>query len=71
MTAAARALYERLLTTWNERDAQRMSALFQPDGTLIGFDGSRIAGGNDATRPGSTRTSPQRRPDVHRRRTGR
>ena len=35
-----RALYLRLLTAWNERDARAMSACFAEEGVMIGFDGS-------------------------------
>ena len=45
--AAARGLYERLLTAWNERDAEGFAALFGDDGTMIGFDGSQAAGSQD------------------------
>jgi uncharacterized protein (TIGR02246 family) len=41
-----RGVYERLLTAWNERSAERYGALFAADGLLVGFDGSRIAAAN-------------------------
>ncbi len=37
---AIRALYERLLTAWNARNAQEYAALFAPTGFAVGFDGS-------------------------------
>lgn len=39
-----RRLYEELLTAWNHRDAPGMAALFAPDATMIGFDGSQVPG---------------------------
>lgn len=39
-----RALYLRLLTAWNERDAHAMSACFAAEGIMIGFDGSVAEG---------------------------
>ena len=39
-----RRLYETLLEHWNARDAARMAALFEPDGTVVGFDGSLLMG---------------------------
>ncbi len=42
--AAVRTLYEELLTAWNRRDAPAYAALFAPDGTLVGFDGSQVRG---------------------------
>ncbi|HEY0995021.1 MAG TPA: SgcJ/EcaC family oxidoreductase [Gemmatimonadaceae bacterium] len=41
---AAVALYARLLDAWNARDAQAFAALFAPDGSSIGFDGSEMQG---------------------------
>ncbi|HEY3992991.1 MAG TPA: SgcJ/EcaC family oxidoreductase [Ktedonobacteraceae bacterium] len=41
---AVRALYQHLLETWNQRDADAMAALFAVDGVIIGFDGSQNAG---------------------------
>jgi uncharacterized protein (TIGR02246 family) len=43
----ARALYERLLTAWNDRDADAFGALFADDGVSIGFDGSQSVGAAD------------------------
>ena len=37
-------LYRDLLTAWNDQNAEAMSALFQEDGNLIGFDGSELNG---------------------------
>ena len=50
MTAddAVRDLYERLLTAWNERRADDFGVLFEPDGVMIGFDGSQVAGSDAA-----------------------
>ncbi len=39
-----RDLYSRLLGAWNRRSADDYAALFTPDATLIGFDGSVITG---------------------------
>ncbi|KQL49519.1 methionyl-tRNA formyltransferase [Brevibacillus choshinensis] len=39
-----RSLYATLITGWNERSAKGMAAPFAPDGSLIGFDGSQVAG---------------------------
>jgi uncharacterized protein (TIGR02246 family) len=41
-----RALYEQVLTRWNERNASQMAALFEHDGSVVGFDGSPINGRN-------------------------
>ena len=45
--AAARALYEQLLDTWNRADAGGFAALFAPDGAVVGFDGSQMTGRNE------------------------
>lgn len=37
-------LYKRLISAWNDRDAEAMSALFSPTGIMIGFDGSLVTG---------------------------
>jgi uncharacterized protein (TIGR02246 family) len=42
--AEARALYQRLLDSWNRRQAGEMAALFTEDGSMVGFDGSPING---------------------------
>ena len=39
-----RALYQRLLGSWNKRDAAAMAGLFAEDGDSIGFDGSQMSG---------------------------
>ncbi|HEX6290523.1 MAG TPA: SgcJ/EcaC family oxidoreductase [Herpetosiphonaceae bacterium] len=39
-----RALYQQLLSSWNERNAHAFAALFSEDGHSIGFDGSAISG---------------------------
>lgn len=41
---AARELYGQLIDAWNRRSADDFAALIAADGTLIGFDGSVIAG---------------------------
>ena len=41
---AVRALYQCLLETWNQRNAEAMAALFVADGTIIGFDGTQNVG---------------------------
>jgi uncharacterized protein (TIGR02246 family) len=42
--AAVAALYEALIGGWNETDAEAFAAPFTDDGTVIGFDGSELAG---------------------------
>ena len=37
-----RALYGRILEAWNARDASAMASCFEPDGNMVGFDGSQI-----------------------------
>ena len=37
------ALYDRLLTAWNERDAHAWGDCFAETGSLVGFDGSEVA----------------------------
>src|SRR3954470_22946114 len=48
MTGIARnevvALYKRLLEAWNQRDAEAFAALFTPNGSCVGFDGSQMNG---------------------------
>lgn len=41
---AIRALYEDMLTAWNNRDGDAYAAPFADDGTAIGFDGSEHSG---------------------------
>jgi uncharacterized protein (TIGR02246 family) len=38
------ALYTRLLEAWNRRSAEDFAALFEPEGTAVGFDGSQMTG---------------------------
>jgi uncharacterized protein (TIGR02246 family) len=35
-------IYQELLSRWNERDAAGFGALFAPDGSIVGFDGSCV-----------------------------
>jgi uncharacterized protein (TIGR02246 family) len=37
--AAVRALYDRLIRAWNERDAAAFAAQFTEDGNAVAFDG--------------------------------
>jgi uncharacterized protein (TIGR02246 family) len=39
-----RDLYAHLLDAWNRRDPDAFAALFAPDGTSVGFDGSAAVG---------------------------
>ncbi|HLZ21444.1 MAG TPA: SgcJ/EcaC family oxidoreductase, partial [Ktedonobacterales bacterium] len=39
------ALYQRLLDSWNRRDAAAYAALFDEEGHVIGFDGTPMTGG--------------------------
>lgn len=41
---AVRALYQELLSAWNERNAAAFARLFDQDGHVIGFDGSPMSG---------------------------
>ena len=41
---STRALYRKLLQAWNDRDAVAMVALFAPNGSMVGFDGSAFTG---------------------------
>ncbi|ONM50510.1 hypothetical protein B0T44_21035 [Nocardia donostiensis] len=41
---AAVQLYEELLGAWDRREASGYAALFDPDGALVGFDGSQVPG---------------------------
>jgi uncharacterized protein (TIGR02246 family) len=42
--SAVRALYEALLSAWNERDAGGYADCFASDGHTVGFDGSQLDG---------------------------
>jgi uncharacterized protein (TIGR02246 family) len=44
---AVSVLYHALLRGWNARNARDMAALFAPDGSLVGFDGSQVDGRTD------------------------
>lgn len=39
-----RGLYQRLLDSWNRRNADAFASSFTEDGYVIGFDGSQMAG---------------------------
>ena len=41
---AARELYERLIETWNKRNAREYALLFASNGSIVGFDGSQVNG---------------------------
>jgi uncharacterized protein (TIGR02246 family) len=41
---AARDLYERLIETWNKRNAREYALLFASNGSIVGFDGSQVNG---------------------------
>jgi len=41
---AIKALYQKLIQTWNNRNAQEMADQFTAQGELIGFDGSQVIG---------------------------
>lgn len=42
-------LYQRLIETWNKRNAANYAALFGEDGVTIGFDGSQMTGKAEIT----------------------
>jgi uncharacterized protein (TIGR02246 family) len=42
--ADVRALYRRMLESWNRADAEAFAAPFAEDGEVVGFDGSQTAG---------------------------
>lgn len=42
--AAVSDMYGSLLKRWNSRDAAGFAALFQPAGSIVGFDGSPVDG---------------------------
>lgn len=39
-----RALYRRLIDSWNQRNAADFATLFEDDGNCVGFDGSQLDG---------------------------
>ena len=41
---AAPELYERLIETWNKRNAREYALLFASNGSIVGFDGSQVNG---------------------------
>jgi uncharacterized protein (TIGR02246 family) len=41
---AARNLYEKLIETWNKRNAREYALLFASNGSIVGFDGSQVSG---------------------------
>lgn len=41
---SAWSLYQKLLDSWNRRNAKDMAALFAEDGNVVGFDGSPLNG---------------------------
>jgi len=47
--AAVRALYRRLLDCWDRCDHLGFAALFSPEGSIVGFDGSNINGRREIT----------------------
>jgi len=42
--SATRALYARLIETWNKRNARDYALLFASNGSIVGFDGSQVNG---------------------------
>ena len=42
--SAMRALYARLIETWNKRNARDYALLFASNGSIVGFDGSQVNG---------------------------
>ena len=44
MSGAIEALYRRVLDGWNKRDGDAMASCFDPEGEMIGFDGSHAQG---------------------------
>jgi uncharacterized protein (TIGR02246 family) len=42
--SATRALYERLIESWNKRNARDYALLFASNGSIVGFDGSQVNG---------------------------
>jgi uncharacterized protein (TIGR02246 family) len=44
VSAEVEAIYHQLLEAWNERNAAAFASLFTDDGSIVGFDGSTMAG---------------------------
>ncbi|MDP9278901.1 MAG: SgcJ/EcaC family oxidoreductase [Gemmatimonadota bacterium] len=42
--SATRDLYERLIESWNKRNARDYALLFASNGSIVGFDGSQVNG---------------------------
>jgi uncharacterized protein (TIGR02246 family) len=42
--SSARDLYQRLIETWNKRNARDYALLFASSGSVVGFDGSQVNG---------------------------
>jgi uncharacterized protein (TIGR02246 family) len=40
----ARELYEKLIQSWNKRNARDFALLFASNGSIVGFDGSQVNG---------------------------
>jgi uncharacterized protein (TIGR02246 family) len=47
--ANVEALYRTLLACWNERDATGYGALFTPNGSMVGYDGSSVQSATSVT----------------------
>jgi uncharacterized protein (TIGR02246 family) len=45
-----RTLYRRILEAWNARDASAMASCFEPEGNMVGFDGSQMDSRAEITR---------------------
>jgi uncharacterized protein (TIGR02246 family) len=37
-----RNLYQQILLAWNQHDAAAMASCFEPNGSIVGFDGSQV-----------------------------
>jgi uncharacterized protein (TIGR02246 family) len=46
VSAEVEAIYHQLLEAWNERNAAAFASVFTDDGSIVGFDGSTMAGAN-------------------------
>ena len=44
---AGRALYDQLIDAWNRRDAGAFAQCFAADGSMVGFDGTQMDGGQN------------------------